>query len=541
MESHLLNSSSGKYKGLLVIIPLMVLVLCIMVVIERSPFYSSWSDPIYCYLINGLNIAHGHFHVGHVDHPGTPLQLYTGALIKLFHLFRQDNSTIHDVLANPEWYLLRICVTNSFIISLCLYIAGRCMFTYTGNIFYALFVQLVHIISFTATFYSQNLMVEFILVACGILLAPLLVEYTFHEKKDSDKIIVVSGLIIGVMLAGKFSSAPIFLLWVMIAKSRKHLLMFTGIAAASFVLTTIPAWYAAKKFALWVTNMLIHEGSYGQGTSGFADWPSFFNHLGDIFSFSYIFTIGYLVITITVVIYFRKIFSKERSSALVRARRTMAAIWFAITLQAVMVAKQFSMHYFIPANLLIIPGVIVTMSMHSEKKFIKFFTTRPIVSGMVVLSVAGFLIVHSALQYQFFPHFESPAREMNKQMVDKRSDIILFDNRVTGPMPQPALWFGSEYAGDRKDYYKRLMQEMYPHFYRYDISNHMFKDWYGDVDPQKVLRDSMVILYYHGTPDAFNVNQSQWPDSGYAIDTVLFSYTNPIVKESVYLLRLKAE
>ena len=35
-------------------------------------------DPEYIYFLSGLGIANGHFHIGHFDNPGTPLQVLIG-------------------------------------------------------------------------------------------------------------------------------------------------------------------------------------------------------------------------------------------------------------------------------------------------------------------------------------------------------------------------------------------------------------------------------------------------------------------------------
>ena len=172
---------------LLLLFPIATLVISIFVVMEREPYYSCWSDPTYCYLFNGLNIASGHFKVGQVDHPGTPLQIFSGGAIKLFHFFSNDKNLVHDVLARPEWYLFRIGILQSIVVSFCMMIAGWMMMRFTQNIFYALIAQLTLIASFHALFFSQNLMTEFILACCGILLAPLLVQYTFDDKLTGTK------------------------------------------------------------------------------------------------------------------------------------------------------------------------------------------------------------------------------------------------------------------------------------------------------------------------------------------------------------------
>jgi hypothetical protein len=198
-----------KFRLLLLLTPLLTLLLNCAIVIERSPFYSSWVDPVYNYMFNGLNLASGELTVGEADHPGTPLHIYAGITLKFFHLFRSEKDIVKDVIADPEWYLFRIGITSSILISLSIFFAGWLMMRFTGSIFYALLIQLTHLISLRSIYFSQNLMTEFILVLTGILLAPLIVAFTFAEnKKRQQKLIITAAILSGIMIAGKLSSFP---------------------------------------------------------------------------------------------------------------------------------------------------------------------------------------------------------------------------------------------------------------------------------------------------------------------------------------------
>jgi hypothetical protein len=525
-------------RWLILFIPLMTLAVCMAVIIERSPFFSSWSDPTYSYLFNGLNIASGHFKVWHIDHPGTPLQLYAGALIKFFHFFSSDHDIIHDVIARPEWYLFRIGLTSCVMIALCMYIAGAWMLRLTANIFYALIIQLTHIICFPALFFSQNLMSEYILVVTGILLAPLIVAYSFQNKENSRNIIVQAAFITGIMLAGKISSVPIFIMWLMLVKSRKYFFLFIAISAMSFLLFTMPAWHGAKNFFAWLTDNFTHTGNYGSGSKGFAEWNLFFENILSIFKFSWMFTATYFIITLAVIIHFKKIFAKQKDE-FANGVRALAAIWLAILLQMVMVAKQFSMHYFIPANLLIVPCWIILLKMFEGSRAVKSFNRNIVVGASVAFAIAIAILATSVSNYSFFPGLIHPGKEMNRMISNLKYDIVLFDNRVTAPLPQPALYFSVGYAGDRSSAYGKVLAQTYSTSYFADISKQTLRDWKKDISPENVLRDSMTVLYCHTLTDAFNINHLQWTDAGFAADSVLFSFTHPVTKESIYLLRIR--
>jgi hypothetical protein len=523
------------HRWLLLLIPLAVLVLCILVVIERSPFFASWYDPVYCYLLNGLNIATGHFHVGHVDHPGTPLQFYTAVLLRCFHFFSNEKDIIQDVLLRPEWYLFRIGIVSSFVIAACMYTAGLLMLRFTSNIFYSLLIQLTHVVSFHGLFFSQNLMSEFILVTCGILLAPLLVGYTFRTKDNSKTILLYAAIISGIMIAGKFPAFSVWLLWILIMKSRKHFFLFTAISATTFVLITFPAWHAATQFKQWIVNLLTHTGRYGGGSKGFADWTQLMRNAGTILSFSWIVTATYVLVFITVLLNANNIFRKNSDSSL----RTLAAACFAITLHLLMVSKQFAMHYFIPAGLLIVPCIVILLKRLEQHRIIHFLN-KGTLGVSVALGIALLLLWRSVAMYQFFPRFVHPGNELNKVVSSFNYDLALFDYKEGGPLAEPALYFGKYYTGERNQYYTDRLAELYPKFYFYYPATATMKNWRSDIEPSTVLRDSMLLLYYHAKADSFNIYDLNWKNSDFKVDTVLHSFTQSFTKESLYLVRIKS-
>ena len=54
-----------------------VITVGIFMLLHFDPFYSKSSDPEFPYLINGLNCAQLNFNwIGHIDHPGTPFQVF---------------------------------------------------------------------------------------------------------------------------------------------------------------------------------------------------------------------------------------------------------------------------------------------------------------------------------------------------------------------------------------------------------------------------------------------------------------------------------
>lgn len=95
--------------ALTLIIPMLYLAWGIIVLLGFDPFFARSIDPEFPYLINGMNAGIPNFNrIGHVDHPGTPLQLFIGIVIRLTHLLSGKNSMVVDVLSRPQHYMMSI-------------------------------------------------------------------------------------------------------------------------------------------------------------------------------------------------------------------------------------------------------------------------------------------------------------------------------------------------------------------------------------------------------------------------------------------------
>ena len=99
-------------------------------------------DPEYIYFMSGLTLSDGAIKLGHIDNPGTPLQILVALVFKLTYFFRSPTIPyVEDVLLHPDLYL---SITSLFISSITaglLFYAGYKVFQYTRSVFYALIVQ----------------------------------------------------------------------------------------------------------------------------------------------------------------------------------------------------------------------------------------------------------------------------------------------------------------------------------------------------------------------------------------------------------------
>jgi hypothetical protein len=209
-----------------------------------------------------------------------------------------------------------------------------------------------------------------------------------------------------------------------------------------------------------------------------------------------------------------------------------------MTLQVVVVAKQCAMHYMMPAWLLIIPCLVIVMKIHERNFIVKFLNRKKITGVMAAFIFSVLVFARYIYAYGFFPGLNHPGKEMNRQVVNLQYDIALFENQGMGPLPGPALSFGVSYSGDRQQYYRNILANMYPNFYMTTPLSETFRDWYNEISVKKVLRDSMRVLYYHPANDTFNVQHLCWVSAGLCVDSILFSYQHPYTKESIFLIRV---
>ena len=84
----------------------------------RGPFFlGSSSDPAYAYLFNALSVSQG-LPVGHIDHPGTPVQSLGAIVINCINFINHKPDVISEVLKNPEYFLNSIFIIILILLSM---------------------------------------------------------------------------------------------------------------------------------------------------------------------------------------------------------------------------------------------------------------------------------------------------------------------------------------------------------------------------------------------------------------------------------------
>ncbi len=98
-----------KYQHLIsFIVPTLFLIVGVGTINKFGSLSFRHGDPDYIYLLSGLSMGNLHLNVGHVDNPGTPLQIIVALVTRIVHLFAGEGSYSTDILQRPDFYLHKV-------------------------------------------------------------------------------------------------------------------------------------------------------------------------------------------------------------------------------------------------------------------------------------------------------------------------------------------------------------------------------------------------------------------------------------------------
>lgn len=264
---------------LILCIPAIFLALVFTLSVLKGPFWlGSNFDPDYAYLLNGLNLAEGHA-PGHVDHPGTPVQVLCSWVISGAAMLSGHGSTDArqaDVLARPEFYL---CVTRNMMIGvyvLLLIVAGGVVLWRTGSALRAVAIQLPALLAPQIPYAMTTVKPEPLMLCVGMLIAIGAVVYLECEFKNRNEIMaVVFGGLIGLGLAAKITFIPVLFLPLLILERNVSRMLYLVCIAGAFYVATMPMHSRWDVMVNWFSAMLLNSGQYGGGAPGVVDVHSY--------------------------------------------------------------------------------------------------------------------------------------------------------------------------------------------------------------------------------------------------------------------------
>ncbi len=230
------NELSGKYKGLerfiLFVLPLVYITLAFIFLKDIGGFYMLGFDPVYAYLLNGTNLASGFLDVGHIDHPGTPVQCFAALVIFIKHLLTGTGSLYQDVLSNPESYLYTCSVSLIFLLASVTFFTGRYVYRNTNSIFTAFIFQLGPIINAGGIFDASMLRPESLIIITATFFSAYLYVNVLNQIKSgstewSNRKVITMAVVCALLIACKITYVPFVIPVLFLFKQRKASIYFS--------------------------------------------------------------------------------------------------------------------------------------------------------------------------------------------------------------------------------------------------------------------------------------------------------------------------
>ena len=486
---------SFKQKLIVSIFPLLVIIWGIFMLTFFDPFYSKSSDPEFPYLVNGLNCATLKFnYIGHIDHPGTPFQVYNGIIIRITHFVSGKGNIARDVFARPEHYLNAISMSMVLIQSALTFGIGLLGFKRKIPFWQVAFLQ-------ASLFFNELLMWLFCRVNPDrffeIVVYIFILIYLKHgyENRSPRKFALWSGTAMALGLATKFNFLPVLILPLLLIDTNKNRLIYIGSGIVSFFIFIAPIITKFDDYFRFITSIFKHDGLYGSGESKVLNFQKMTDSAFEIFRLNPELLILIIVFAVLIVFAIRKKEKEMRKFSFL-----FAGYLFIIALQILMVSKHFKNYYLAPT--FIIYGFM-------------FFTISNFLSG-IMKKQNHLILVSNILPLLFI--LATVSKIINdypiiSQQIEHRNKVRTFvDTKITkadywfieptwesGPNVENAIVYGLSYCGHRDDYLPQLMS-VNPNVITYEDNTKQVKLWRGE----SVSLDSIVAtgknIHIYSTP-----------------------------------------
>ena len=486
---------SFKKKLIISIFPLLVIVWGIFMLTFFDPFYSKSTDPEFPYLINGLNCATLKFnYIGHIDHPGTPFQVYNGLVIRITHLLSGNGQIAQDVFARPEHYMN--------LISISLFLLQAALIFGIGLLGFKRKIPFWQIALLQASFLFNDVLMwlfcrinpdRFFMIS-GLIFILIYLKHGY-ENRSPQKFALWSGTVMALGLATKFNFLPVLILPLLLIDTNRNRLIYIGSGIVSFFVFTAPIITKFDEYFRFLTSIFKHDGLYGGGESNVLNFQKMTDSAFEIFRLNPELFVLIIALIALIVIAIRK-----KNSGMKGFIYLFAGYLFMIALQILMVSKHFKNYYLAPA--FIIYGFM-------------FFTISIFLSGILkkrnhLILVSNilpllFVLATAAKVKRDYPIISQQIEQRNKvrafvdTKISKADYWFIEPTWESGPQVENAIVYGLSYCGHRVDYMPQLMA-VNPNIVTYEDNTEQVKLWRGIP----VSLDSVVAtgknIHIYSTP-----------------------------------------
>jgi hypothetical protein len=486
----LLNNKSKLYYLIFIIVPLLLFLSTFQTITKKSyNWYGGDYDPAYAYLFNSLNNTILK-QAGHVDHPGTPVQIAGALVLRTYHFFDITNKEDIQVsvLTNPEKYLSILTWFFATLNCIILFLAGCLVFRKVVSIWPAVFLQFTPFLSPMILTHGMIRFSQEIFLYLSVFIFILTIYLFFKGKIKANTFVYLIAAISGFGISCKITFFPIVLLPLIMVPAIKDKLKYVLFTAISFILFTIPICNKYDIVFKWVKALLFHTGQYGSGETGIIDKSEYLMNFIHVLLYNPVF----LVILILGIISVFLIRISRNYIELKNHFKLSVAVLMTQFLGVIMVAKHPSERYLLPFEVLSGLQVLIIFDFFTSKfkRSLQQFIFS--VFFLLFLCLCAFKSYH--VKASFYSNernneFLSSYNQFKKLSIKGIRIFCLPSSSV-----ESALYFGSVFSSA---VHSPKLAEIYPDTYFVIPSEMIFKRWNGsNISFDELVKKQNKEIYF---------------------------------------------
>jgi hypothetical protein len=490
MKGHLppLSRNYLRIWGMLLIIPSCFLFSVFWLRNGGGPFWLWYLvDPSYFYLYDALNLINLNW-PGHPYHPGTPVQAFGALLIKAVYPLSNGSAIADAVLANPEWHLRLISTATVILTALGVLMVGGVTYRVFESRIFTLVIQVAPFLSMVTLKNSYQVRPESFLIITMIALTITMVsaQRTNALQHMRFRYAVIFGIIAGFGVAIKVIAAPIFLAPLFLLGPFRAVLIYGGVAFVALGFFMLPALGSWDVFINWMVTISQGSGPYGSGGEGFVDPSAYPKAVREIFGRPILhipFILGLIALAITA---WKKQWDNNA--------KTVAGLCLAVLAQVLLVAKQPTANFMVPAYMMSALSIVMLIRLISGFNFGgETFRARAgqITSGLlcILIFVQPFSVIRLDKE-QRFKYAE--AMRIDNNQFSQCARIYFFSSSA----PSFAFALGDWWTASR--FGQKLANTKPSNDFWFEQNTMDFRDWKGTRDIREVIQ-SYPCVYLRGS------------------------------------------
>jgi len=451
-------------RAICVLIPMVTGLWGVGMRLAKGPFYfPSQLDPTYAYLLNGLSLLRGEG-VFHTDHPGTPLQLFCAAVIRIGHALRGgDMDVTTSVLSSPESYLQAIHAALLVFIVAAQYFLGTQLLRVLADR-RLLVLPALPLLSFSVNDGLSRVYPETMLIAWGLVFSGLAIRVQADPSSRTRWAGLVLGLVGGFAAMTKITFLPFALAGIFICRLSPWRLYYGLGLLLSGGMTLLLVAPRLAKIIEFYGRLAGNRGLYGMGSPGWIDLAWSLEFLGSLPLTEPLVVVGFGWVMVAGFYGVRRI--AQSSGWLEVAQSPLTWFWLAALGLLFLVIRHPKAYYLAPAVVLSPWALYAVMVNSSPTRWLK---SRLWLGALVLVLLTNFTSFGIQLGGVFRTAGES--RAANDYARQLKSEGFYAASYLSSD-PVYALDFGNEFSGHQ---YSAALSQLYPRYLEYLVWGGYFR------------------------------------------------------------------